>query len=161
MIGRVEELERILSSSEEDLQTTNEELETSNEELQSTNEELMSANEELQSTNEELQAVNEELYSVSTEHRRKIDELIALTNDMDHLLRCTDVGTIFLDSELHIRRFTPAVARTFHLLDRDIGRPIAHITARFSHPDLMSDLHRVSLTGEPIERAVDVGKITS
>jgi two-component system, chemotaxis family, CheB/CheR fusion protein len=154
--GRLEELERNLHFTEESLQTTIEELETSNEELQSTNEELMSANEELQSTNEELHAVNEELYSVSAEHRRKIDELTALTNDMDHLLRCTDVGTIFLDQELRIRRFTPAVARAFNLLERDVGRPIEHITARFAYPGLAQDVAKVASTNEVIEHTVSV-----
>jgi two-component system, chemotaxis family, CheB/CheR fusion protein len=157
VLGRVEELERSLSSSEEDLQTTNEELETANEELQSTNEELMSANEELQSTNEELHAVNEELYSVSTEHRRKIDELVTLTNDMDHLLKCTDVGTIFLDSDLNVRRFTPAAARTFNLLDRDIGRPIKHITTRFTYPEFLADIADAAAAGKSSELAFDVG----
>lgn len=153
--GRIDELERNLTYTEESLQTTIEELETSNEELQSTNEELMSANEELQSTNEELHAVNEELYSVSSEHRRKIEELTALNNDMDHLLRCTDVGTIFLDSKLCIRRFTPAIARAFNLLDRDIGRPIQHITARFAYPNLADDVAKVAATGETVEHTVD------
>lgn len=157
--GRVDELERNLSFTEESLQTTIEELETSNEELQSTNEELMSANEELQSTNEELHAVNEELYSVSSEHQRKIDELTALTNDMDHLLRCTDVGTIFLDQDLRIRRFTPAVAKAFNLLDRDIGRPIAHITARFAYPELADDVAHVANTSLVVERTVIVGDV--
>jgi two-component system, chemotaxis family, CheB/CheR fusion protein len=157
---RLEELERNLHFTEESLQTTIEELETSNEELQSTNEELMSANEELQSTNEELHAVNEELYSVSAEHRRKIDELTALTNDMDHLLRCTDVGTIFLDQELRVRRFTPAVARAFNLLERDIGRPIGHITARFAYPGLAQDVASVARNNEIIEHTVSVDDYT-
>jgi two-component system, chemotaxis family, CheB/CheR fusion protein len=158
--ARLEELERNLHFTEESLQTTIEELETSNEELQSTNEELMSANEELQSTNEELHAVNEELYSVSAEHRRKIDELTALTNDMDHLLRCTDVGTIFLDQELRVRRFTPAVARAFNLLERDIGRPIGHITARFAYPGLAKDVASVASNNEVIEHTVSVDDFT-
>lgn len=156
---RIDELERNLTFTEESLQTTIEELETSNEELQSTNQELMSANEELQSTNEELHAVNEELYSVSTEHQRKIDELTALTHDMDHLLRCTDVGTIFLDQDLKIRRFTPAVAMAFNLLDRDIGRPIEHITARFAYSELKQDVAKVADTAEMIERTVAVDSV--
>jgi two-component system CheB/CheR fusion protein len=154
--SRVVSLERDLQVTEESLQTTIEELETSTEELQATNEELMSANEELQSTNEELHAVNEELYTVSSEHQRKIDELTALTNDMDHLLRCTEVGTIFLDRDLRIRRFTPAIAQSFNLLARDSGRPIEHITARFRYADFNEDLVRVLHGGPDAEHTVDV-----
>jgi two-component system, chemotaxis family, CheB/CheR fusion protein len=157
---RIDELERNLTFTEESLQTTIEELETSNEELQSTNEELMSANEELQSSNEELHAVNEELYSVSSEHQRKIDELIELTHDMDHLFRSSDVGTIFLDQDLKIRRYTPAVAMAFNLLERDIGRPIEHITARFSYPELKRDVLHVISTGAVVDHTVGFDNTT-
>ena len=69
----------------------------------------VSSNEELQSTNEELHSVNEELYTVNAEYQRKIDELTELTNDMDNLLASTDIGTVFLDRQLRIRKFTPEI----------------------------------------------------
>ncbi|MBI1247595.1 PAS domain-containing protein [bacterium] len=153
-IGRVEELERELDHTRQSLQTTVEELETSNEELQSTNEELIASNEELQSTNEELHSVNEELYTVNSEHQRKIDELTDLNNDLDNLLASTEIGTIFLDSELRIRRFTPAIAAAFHVVEHDIGRPIRHITYNLENPELISDLQQVLETEESITREV-------
>src|SRR5689334_25448877 len=85
-------------------------METSNEELQATNEELIASNEELQSTNEELHSVNEELYTVNAELQRKISELRELNADMQHFLESTDVGTLFLDRNLCIRKYTPRVA---------------------------------------------------
>lgn len=153
---RVVELERDLKVTEESLQSTIEELETSNEELQATNEELMASNEELQSTNEELHSVNEELYTVSAEHQRKIEELTELTEDMDNLLRSTDIGTVFVDSESRIRRFTPSAAKTFNLVDHDIGRPLEHITYRFSYDDLIGDVERVRLDGAPVQQEISV-----
>jgi two-component system CheB/CheR fusion protein len=153
---RIADLERDLHSTEESLQTTIEELETSNEELQATNEELMASNEELQSTNEELHSVNEELFTVSAEHQKKIEELTAMTNDMDHLLKSTNIGTIFLDEELKIRRFTPAVAKTFNLLPQDLGRPIKHVTYNFEFDDLDKVLLSVQESGKTVEREIDV-----
>ena len=153
---RIHDLERDLRFTEESLQSTIEELEASNEELQATNEEMMASNEELQATNEELHSVNEELYTVSAEHQRKIDELTELTNDMDNLLTSTEIGTVFLDSDLNIRRFTPAIAETFNLLPNDMGRPIDHITPKFSHQNLMEDLHRVKEGGGKLEQSVTV-----
>lgn len=153
---RVRDLERDLSSTEESLQTTIEELETSNEELQATNEELMASNEELQSTNEELHSVNEELYTVSAEHQRKIDELTDLTNDMDQLLKSTEIGTIFLDADLRIRRFTPAATNTFNLIAQDISRPFEHITHRFDEDVIEDMLAEVSERGEAVEHEVQV-----
>jgi two-component system CheB/CheR fusion protein len=145
-------LEAELSYTKENLQAAIEELETSNEELQATNEELLASNEELQSTNEELQSVNEELYTVNAEYQRKIAELTELTNDMDNLLSSTDVGTIFLDTKLRIRKFTPQIGEEFNLLPQDVGRSIATFTHNIDHPGLKADLERVLETGAPIER---------
>jgi two-component system, chemotaxis family, CheB/CheR fusion protein len=145
-------LEAELGRTKENLQAATEELETSNEELQAANEELLASNEELQSTNEELQSVNEELYSVNAEYQRKIADLTELANDMDNLLSSTDIGTIFLDRELKIRKFTPQIAENFSLLAGDVGRPIEAFTYAVDHPELNEDLKRVLATGERVER---------
>ena len=147
-------LETELRRTKEILQATIEELETSNEELQAANEELLASNEELQSTNEELQSVNEELYTVNAEYQKKIGELTQLTNDMDNLLASIQVGAIFLDADLCIRKFTPIIASAFNLLPQDIGRPIASFTHSLSHTTVMTDLEEVLRTGRPIETEI-------
>ncbi|WP_437288923.1 chemotaxis protein CheB [Sorangium sp. So ce406] len=145
-------LEAELVYTKQSLQATTEQLEASNEELQAANEELLASNEELQSTNEELQSVNEELYSVNAEYQRKIADLTELGNDMENLLSSTDIGTIFLDKELKIRKFTPQIAESFNLLLQDVGRPIETFTYAVDHPELTEDLRRVLATGERVER---------
>lgn len=147
---QVHSLEVELRYTKENLQATIEELETSNEELQATNEELVASNEELQSTNEELHSVNEELYTVNAEHQRKITQLTRLTDDMDNLLASTDVGTIFLDSELCIRKFTRRVVDVFHILPQDIGRRIDSFASNIDYSSLAEDAQRV-LHGEVFE----------
>ncbi|MCY2967176.1 MAG: response regulator [Planctomycetota bacterium] len=147
-------LEAELRSARESLQATIEELETSNEELQATNEELTASNEELQSTNEELHSVNEELYTVNGEYQKKIEELTELSSDMENLLASTEIHTIFLDRDLCVRKFTPKVADTFHLLLHDVGRRIDHFTHTIDHPNLLEDLSAVLADGNPIERQV-------
>ena len=148
---QLDALEAELRLTKENLQSMVEEMETSNEELQATNEELVASNEELQSTNEELHSVNEELYTVNAEYQKKIVELTELTADMDNLLFSTDVGVIFLDRELCIRKFTPQVGRAFHLLPADIGRHIESFAPRIERPELVADLTQVLSTGVPIE----------
>jgi len=133
---RISVLEHNLQSSEESLQSTIEELETSNEELQSTNEELMSTNEELQSTNEELHSVNEELYTVSAEHQRKNEELTERETDIDVLLQSSKIGTVHLDEELRLHRYTNNARSVFNILPQDVGRPIEHITMRTNEQDI-------------------------
>lgn len=132
---RIEDLEQELQTTKENLQATVEEVETSNEELQATNEELLAANEELQSTNEELQSVNEELLTVNAEYQKKIGELTELNDDMDNLMASTDIGTLFIDVDLCVRKFTQPSAKVFHLIKSDLGRPIAHISNEFANYD--------------------------
>jgi chemotaxis methyl-accepting protein methylase/signal transduction histidine kinase len=156
-IQRIADLDQELQQAKENLQATIEELETTNEEQQATNQELLASNEELQSTNEELQSVNEELYSVNTEFQSKITELTRLNNDIDNLLQSTDIGTIFLDKDLRIRKFTPAVTSVITLLEHDVGRPLDQISCGFEmdHDDLLAQLKRVLETGQHVECDVE------
>jgi len=150
---RFKAIEQELVSTKEYLQTTIEELETTNEELKSTNEELQSTNEELQSTNEELetsreelQSTNEELETVNSELQGKVDELSRTNDDLNNLLGSTEIGTIFLDTNLQIKRFTPSVTELFNLIKTDIGRPVGDITAKITYDDLYKDAKDVLRT---------------
>jgi two-component system CheB/CheR fusion protein len=144
-------LRQELRSKEEYLQTTNEELETSNEELKSSNEEMQSVNEELQSTNEEmetskeeLQSVNEELATVNAELQTKVADLSQANNDMNNLLSATGVGTVFVDHQRLIQRFTPAITQVINLIPTDVGRPVGHIVSNLVGYDrLMEDVQAV------------------
>lgn len=129
---RFEDLENELNTTKTALKNAVEELETSNEELQSSNEELMASNEELQSTNEELQSVNEELYTVNSELQEKNKELNWINDDVTNLLENTEIGTLFLDKDLRIRKFTPALKQLFNLDKVDEGRPISSFAANFN-----------------------------
>jgi two-component system CheB/CheR fusion protein len=151
---RMDTLESELAYTRETLQSTIEELETSNEEMQATNEELVASNEELQSTNEELHSVNEELYTVNAEYQQKITELRELNSDISHLLEGTDVGTVFLDDDLRIRRFTARIATVFRLQPHDIGRRITDFSHNIVRPSLIEDIERVRDTGVLVQDEV-------
>jgi two-component system CheB/CheR fusion protein len=150
----VSALESELRFTKESLQATIEELETANEELQATNEELVASNEELQSTNEELHSVNEELYTVNVEHQRKITQLGEMTDDLDNLLHSIDVGVLFLDDKLCIRKYTAQVATVFRLLPQDVGRRFDAFAPTIQHPGLEDDVLQVSKTGQVVAREV-------
>ena len=151
---RLDTLEAELAYARETLQATIEELETSNEEMQATNEELVASNEELQSTNEELHSVNEELYTVNARYQHQIAELEELNTDMEHLLEGTDVGTVFLDGELRIRRFTSRIASVFRLQHGDIGREIGDFSHNIERPGLLDDIACVRRDGVTVEDEV-------
>ncbi|MCK5944531.1 MAG: diguanylate cyclase, partial [Planctomycetes bacterium] len=153
-LHRIQHLEDELQHTKENLQATIEELETTNEELQSSNEELVASNEELQSTNEEMHSVNEELYTVNAEHASKIEELSELTRDIENLLRSTGVGTIFLDADLNIRKYTPLVAEVVPIMATDVGRPIQHLATTLRGINLETLAQEVLATGKIVEREV-------
>ena len=145
------EIESELIYTKDSLNATIEELEASNEELQAANEELVASNEELQSTNEELQSVNEELYTVNLENNRKIDELQELTDDLEVLLSTSEVGTLFLDTNLVIRKFTRSITEHFDLMNHDIGRPLDNFSNRLNIEGLQDKLTTVLDTQQPYE----------
>ncbi|SFU49555.1 two-component system, chemotaxis family, CheB/CheR fusion protein [Pontibacter akesuensis] len=152
--SRVQELEIELQYTKDDLQAVVEELETANEELQSTNEELLSSNEELQSTNEELQSLNEELHTINAEHQYKIKALVELDDDLNNYFRSTDIGQIFVDRQLIIRKYTPAATKLINLIESDIGRSIYHISNNLRYEDLIEDVRHVIASNQNIERQV-------
>jgi len=163
----VKQLEYELQATKEDLQSSIEELETSNEELKASNEEVMSMNEEMQSTNEELetsreelQSLNEELSTVNSQLEEKIREVEASNNDLANLLRSTNIATIFLDTNLCIRRFTPATQDLMRVLDSDVGRPIEDLAPRVNDRDLLIHARQVLDRLQPLEAEVqnDAGR---
>lgn len=149
----VAELEQELFQSHQALQTLREEMQSSQEELKSTNEELQSTNEELQSTNEELttsreelQSLNEELQSVNAEQQAKMDELAHINNDMHNLLNSTEIVTVFLDNNLHVRRFTPGADKLFKLIPGDVGRPLSDFSSDLFYPKMLEETREVLRT---------------
>jgi two-component system CheB/CheR fusion protein len=131
-----EKLKEELVYTKESLQTTIEELVTSNEELKSINEELQSTNEEMETSKEELQSLNEESITVNVELQSRIEELSAANDDMKNLLDSTDIATIFLDSRLCVRRFTPKATTIIPLIGVDTGRPIKHFSCNLIAVDV-------------------------
>jgi len=139
----------------EEYETAIEELKSSNEEMVSVNEELQSTNEELETSKEELQSVNEELQTVNHELTVKIDELDRANADLKNLYESTEIATIFLDRELIVRSFTPAVTRIFNLIPSDRGRPLTDIAHHLDYPQLPQDVQQVFATRERFERRVN------
>jgi two-component system CheB/CheR fusion protein len=130
------------------------ELQSANDEMHSINEEQTAASEELETSREEIQSINEELTTINQEHQNTIEELRRTNADLRNLIESTGIGTVFLDGETRIRRFTPAVEALFNFAVADAGRPLAHITHRLHYPGLVDDVQRVLASQERIEREV-------
>ena len=143
----VESLEAELLRTQERLRGTlgesaesTEELRSSNEELQTINEELRTMTEELETSREDLQAVNEELTTLNDELADRVADATKAGDDWKNLLSSAEIGTVFIDRELRVKRFTPQAATLFNLLPSDLGRPLLDITHRMDYPQLAADI---------------------
>ena len=135
--SQVAELMHDLARAREEHQATREEMQTSQEELKSANEELQSANEELTTSREEMQSMNEELQTVNADLQTRVDALALASDDMENLLNSTDIATLFLDAQLHVRRYATRATGLIKLIPTDVGRPISDLST-----DLEMDLAR-------------------
>ncbi len=158
---RIKELEDELNSTREslrdvieELEISNEKFKTANEMIQTVNEELQSANEELETSKEELQSMNEELVAVNSRLQNNVEELSRANNDINNMLSSADIGTIFLDRKLCIKRYTPAITRTINLIASDVGRPIHQISGKIAHEGFVEDIEKVLKTLRPFEKEV-------
>ena len=144
-----------LRSSRQDHEATNEELRAANEELQSINEEYRSTSEELETSKEELQSMNEELQTLNAELKAKLDDATHANSDLQNLIAATEGGTLFLDSQLRIRRFTPRITDLFNIAPGDEGRLITDFTHKLKYDSLVEDVRTVLRDLAPIEREIE------
>jgi two-component system, chemotaxis family, CheB/CheR fusion protein len=150
--SEVQHLREQLQVTIEEYDSSNEEMKAANEELQSINEEYRSATEELETSKEELQSVNEELQTVNNDMKNKLDEISQAPQELENLMGATEIGTLFLDRELRIQRFTAGVNDIINILPTDRGRPIGHLTHRLRYHSFMEDAEHVLRQLVPLER---------
>jgi two-component system CheB/CheR fusion protein len=163
--SRIAELEQELEGTRTELQSAIQELEVSSEEQKAINEEALSVNEEAQSTNEELltskeelQSLNEELTALNGQLQETLEQQRTTSNDLQNVLYSTDVATIFLDTELNIRFYTPATKALFNVIPGDIGRPLADLNSLATDADLLADARTVLRKLSPLEREIESRK---
>ncbi|WP_331251179.1 response regulator [Xanthobacter oligotrophicus] len=161
-VSRVAELERELESTRAELEGAIRNLELSSEEQKAVNEEALSVNEEFQSTNEELlaskeelQSLNEELTALNGQLQETLERQRTTSSDLQNVLYSTDVATLFLDTELKIRFFTPATRPLFNVIPGDVGRPLSDLNSLASDGTLFSDIQAVLEDRAAQEREIE------
>jgi len=160
--SRVAGVERQLEAARAELRTAERNLEVSSQEQKTINEEALSLNEEFQSTNEELltskeelQSLNEELNALNNQLQETLEQQRTTSNDLQNVLYSTDVATLFLDTELKIRFFTPATKSLFSVIQSDVGRPLADLRSLAADAALTADARLVLQALAPIEREIE------
>ena len=143
-----------LAESKTEQENAIQDLRVANEELQSINEEYRSTSKELETSKEELQSMNEELQTVNAELKSKLESIGAAHSDLSNLVAATDVGTLFLDSKLRIRMFTPRISGLFNVTESDVGRHITDFTHRLAYETMAEDARKVLDNLSAIEHEV-------
>ena len=161
-VPRVIELERELEATRSELRDAIHNLEISAEDQKAINEEALSVNEEYQSTNEELltskeelQSLNEELTALNGQLQETLERQRTTSDDLQNVLYSTDVATLFLDTSLKIRFFTPATKSVFSVIASDVGRPLADLRSLAADGTLLTDAKKVLETRIPIDREIE------
>jgi two-component system CheB/CheR fusion protein len=123
-------------------------------ELQAINEEWQATHAELQSTKEAMESLHEELQTLNSELQEKVQHLLHAHDDMQNLLNSMGIATLFLDSELHIKRFTPQVTQLIKIIPTDVGRPLGDLASVLVYNQLDTDVQETLATLTPKERLV-------
>jgi two-component system, chemotaxis family, CheB/CheR fusion protein len=100
------------------------------------------------STNADLTALNSRLQDTLERQRTTSD-------DLQNILYSIDVATLFLDTELNIRFFTPATQLLFKLRNGDVGKPVVSLQSLAADDTLLLDARTVLKTVTPIEREIE------
>jgi PAS domain S-box-containing protein len=99
-----------------------------------------------------LRAANEKLLAVIQELQARNEELARSNSELNSLIAGTGIGTLFLDGELRIRRYTEPLARIFELEPADAGRPFADVVRHPEAVELIADAKRALHDHAPADR---------
>jgi two-component system CheB/CheR fusion protein len=102
-----------------------------------------------------LQSLNEELTALNGQLQETLERQRTTSNDLQNVLYSTDVATLFLDTELKIRFFTPATRSLFSVIPSDIGRPLVDLNSLATDGALPTDAQAVLHSLVPVEREIE------
>ena len=102
-----------------------------------------------------MQSLNEELTALNSQLQETLERQRTTSNDLQNILNSTNVATLFLDTQLKIRFFTPATKSLFNVISGDIGRPLADLSSLASDRFLLEDARTVLQTLMPVEREIE------
>ncbi|WP_437353464.1 CheR family methyltransferase [Neorhizobium petrolearium] len=153
----LEETRAELQAAIRNLEIASEEQKIINAEAFSLTEEYQSANEELVTSKEELQSLNQELASANNRLQEALERQRAISKEVENVLHGMDVATLYLDSALNIRLFTPAAQSLFSIIASDIGRPLSDLTTLTNDGTLEADALDALKSEGSVEREVNAG----
>jgi two-component system CheB/CheR fusion protein len=86
--------------------------------------------------------------------RARIKGLERPADDMQTLLNNIEIAVIFLDTNLCLRLFTPAVKDFMEVMPSDLGRPLAKLARKFDDESLLADARTVMSSATRLEKEI-------
>ena len=139
---KLRELESELESTQTSLQSSSKKLQQEPTIIEEINQEVISAN-----TN--IKNINQELYSINKTCQWQVEILKELNSDLENLLRSIDIGVIFLDRQLQIRKYNSSAQNIVNFRTTDIGRPIKDLKHNLDCTNLVEILEQFLQTECP------------
>src|SRR5581483_9025993 len=87
-----------------------------------------------------------------------VQQLRGTSNDLQNILNSSETATLFLDSKLNIRFFTPLAKAFFSIIESDVGRPLADLASLSDDSDLLTDARSVLGGSAPLSREIETDK---
>lgn len=148
---QIQQLEQELSVFRKNHEQNLSQLRNINKELHRSNEELHAENEKGEISHEKLQSLSKELITVNNQLLEKNNELETINNDLNNFLTSAAIPALFIDEQLRVRRFTPALTKLVKLLPVDIGKPLTNFAYEKLGFGLM-DQARIVIRGGEVQR---------
>jgi len=101
-----------------------------------------------------MQYMNEVLQTINSELRSKLDDLALAQSDMKNVLNSIEIAVLFLDRQLHVRRYTDRAAKIISLREGDIGRPLSELSSILQYPSLDAEVRETLRTLQVSEKQV-------
>lgn len=136
---------------ERELYTAQNEREVARKELQILEAERRQAEVLLEVSTKHCESLNIELRLMNDEYRKKVNELADLSRDISHI----NTTTLFLDSDLRIKRFSKGSELLFNLTQADIGRPFSQVQHQIKQTDINHLVEGVLYQNALIKRDIE------
>jgi two-component system, chemotaxis family, CheB/CheR fusion protein len=108
-------------------------------------------------TDTKHRATSEDLTAVNSQLQDTLERQRTTSDDLQNILYSIDVATLFLDTDLNIRFFTPATQSLFNFSQSDVGQPVARFQLLDPDDTLLLDARTVLKAVTPIEREIERG----
>jgi two-component system CheB/CheR fusion protein len=152
--AEIAQLQERLADESRRARRSNERLLMSNEALEAANDELRMSTAALVAGKDKLDAINEELTTVNVALRQAAEETSDTHDDLQNLIRSSDLSAVRVDRSLAVQWFTPHARRIMDVALSDRGRPLVQLSHRLQYPELVADVARTVASTSRIEREV-------